>query len=330
MPCTDPKTCYPFGTTENGKQRYVFHKPENYTGESQQVPCGKCISCQLDRSKEWATRGVHEAQCHKDNSFITLTYSDEYLPENGSLDLKDFDRFVKRLRYAFSEYKINPETGRKKRYYHDFKYLAAGEYGSEENTHRPHLHFCLFGIDFPDKKYLFTNQHGDPVYTSELLSEIWEHKGHVTIGELNYRTVAYTARYTIKKIVKKGEEPQWTFIVDKETGETSYDPVRYRKAMLMQGKEPEFLRYSKGIGLEWWKKHHTDTDKDYVHVNYAKHKIPRYYDKKREQKDPESLERIKLKRKEKAKEIANKTEASELKSRDIIKQRQIKQLERKL
>jgi hypothetical protein len=52
--------------------------------------------------------------------------------------------------------------------------------------------------------------------------------------------------------------------------------------------------------------------------------------KKREERDPESLERIKIKRKEKAKEIKEKTDASELISRDTIKKRQIKQLKRTL
>jgi hypothetical protein len=316
MPCTEPKTAYPCGTTENGKQNYIFHRPKNFKGETIEVACGRCVSCQLDKSKEWATRCVHEAQMNEENCFITLTYADEHLPENGTLVKEHYRLFIRRLRRRFKGKKI--------------KYLVAGEYGSEENTHRPHWHFCIFGIDMPDKKYLFTNKHGDPVYTSEILLELWQHKGHVTVAAFTYRTGAYTARYTLKKIIEKGQKPQWTHIIDKETGETSYDPVRYKKALAMQGKIPEFIMMSKGIGEKWLEKYHTDTDKDYVTVNYVKHKVPRYYDKKREERDPESLERIKIKRKEKAKEIKEKTDASELISRDTIKKRQIKQLKRTL
>lgn len=189
MPCTNPKKCWHYGSTENGKPKYVFKKPPGKV-EEQKVPCGRCVSCQMDRSKEWVTRAVHEAQMHKSNCFITLTYSDENLPENGSLDKNDLRQFIKRLRRKF-----RPLA---------FKYLAAGEYGSAENTFRPHYHLCIFGIDFPDKKYLFTNKQGDAVYTSKMLLDTWQNKGHVSVGELNYKTAAYTARYTLKKIKTGG------------------------------------------------------------------------------------------------------------------------------
>lgn len=44
-------------------------------------------------------RCLDEAQMHKgENSFITLTYDDEHLPPDGSLERQAFPLFMKRLR----------------------------------------------------------------------------------------------------------------------------------------------------------------------------------------------------------------------------------------
>jgi hypothetical protein len=49
------------------------------------LPCGQCIGCRLQRSREWAARCVFEASRHEKNSFITLTYAPECLPEDGNM-----------------------------------------------------------------------------------------------------------------------------------------------------------------------------------------------------------------------------------------------------
>jgi hypothetical protein len=307
---------YPYGVTKNAKQRYCTQRLQGVSEDTaQEFPCGKCISCQMDRSKEWATRAVHEAQTNEINCFITLTYSNEHLPENGSLEPSHLKQFIKNLRKSLPGKKI--------------KYLASGEYGSEENTHRPHYHICLFGWDPPDKKYLFTNKHGDPVYTSDSLLKRWNNKGHITVGELNYRTAAYTARYTLKKVQEYGNYSPDVEIIDKETGETNYEPVLWKKKAIMDGKHQEFIRMSKGIGKEWLKKYRTDTYKDYVYVNRKKHKIPRYYDKENEKVDPERLEATKEKRKKAAIESKNKPRPSN-ESRDLVKRNKLKLLKRKI
>lgn len=318
MPCTNPKKCWEYGTTKNGKPNYVFKRPEGYKGETQKVPCGKCTSCLIDKAKEWAVRGYHEASTHKLNSFITLTYNNDALPENGTLVRKHLKDFIKLLRYHFP-----------KDQYGEWKYLAAGEYGDPENTHRPHYHVCLFGVDFTDKKYLFTNEFGDPVYYSPKLEKIWKY-GYNTVAEANYRTIAYTARYTVKKIIARGEHIQEKFWIDTKTGETNYDPIAYKKGLLMLGKIPEFLSMSPGIGKAWWQKYKTDTHKDYVTVNYALHKIPAYYDKLMEKKEPDRHKQIKEKRKIAAKEIENTLDKPGDKSRDIILKNHLKKLKRRI
>ena len=106
---------------------------------------------------------------------------------------------------------------------------------------------------------------------------------------------------TTKKIVPKNQRKQETYWIDTETGETNYDPVAYNNYLKSKNKISEFITMSNGIGKEWHDKYKTDTHKDYVTVSYAKHKIPRYYDKQMERKDPERLEKIKEKRIEAAK-----------------------------
>ena len=102
---------------------------------SLELPCGQCVGCRLERSRQWAIRCMHEASLYKDNCYITLTYDEEHLPEDYSLHYDDFQRFMKRVRKRY--------TGKKIRFY------MAGEYG--ENFGRPHFHACIFNLDFEDK-----------------------------------------------------------------------------------------------------------------------------------------------------------------------------------
>jgi len=51
----------------------------------QLVPCGQCIGCRLSMSRMWAIRIMCEAQMHVDKSYVTLTYDNDHLPEDNSL-----------------------------------------------------------------------------------------------------------------------------------------------------------------------------------------------------------------------------------------------------
>lgn len=63
------------------------------------LPCGQCIGCRLEHSRQWAIRCMDESQMHRDNSFITLTFSPESVSKYGrSLDVGLFQNFMKRLR----------------------------------------------------------------------------------------------------------------------------------------------------------------------------------------------------------------------------------------
>lgn len=117
----------------------------------QVIPCGKCIGCRLENSRDWATKGCYEAMLHKDNWFLTVTYDDEHLPKadprinpetgeeeapnpGGTLVPEHMTLFLKRLKMHY-ERKYNHKGGR---------YMLCGEYGS--TTARAHYHIILFNI----------------------------------------------------------------------------------------------------------------------------------------------------------------------------------------
>ena len=98
--------------------------------EAMEVPCGKCIECRIHQRKEWSLRLLHEMAYHERSVFLTLTYSDENLPDDLSISKRHLQLFLKRLR---------KQSGRK-----GIKYFATGEYG--ESTQRPHYHAIVFGV----------------------------------------------------------------------------------------------------------------------------------------------------------------------------------------
>lgn len=182
MSCYSPLRVWKGQKNENGKYTISWQRTGNALEiRPYDLPCGKCVGCRMRQSQVWAMRCVHEAQMHSENSFVTLTYDKENLPENGSLNKEHFVRFLERLKYR---------TGKK------IRYFQVGEYG--KNGLRPHHHALLFGHDFRDKE-LFFSKDNLKTYTSKSLTEIWE-KGHTTVQEVNYNTARYAARYCIKKI----------------------------------------------------------------------------------------------------------------------------------
>jgi hypothetical protein len=133
MPCYFPITAWRSkdGKNEAGKWPVVFKPTAGYLDKELKLPCGRCIGCRLERSRQWAVRCVHEASLHEKNCFITLTYSPENLPKDGSLDVSHFQKFMKRFRKRFGP---------------GIRFFHCGEYG--ESLSRPHYHACIFGFDF--------------------------------------------------------------------------------------------------------------------------------------------------------------------------------------
>lgn len=170
-----------------GKRGIVFSPLKGYRDLPTQVPCGRCIGCLLERARNWAVRCVHEASLHKDNCFITLTYNSDNIPENGSLNPRDFVLFMKRLR---------KKLGIK------IRFFQCGEYG--ELLSRPHHHCIIFGWR-PDDLVLWKTKDKVRLYLSPLLAEVWG-KGFVTVGDVTYESAAYIARYVLKKVTGEKAE----------------------------------------------------------------------------------------------------------------------------
>lgn len=145
-----------------------------------EVPCGKCIGCKLDKSADWATRCMVEASLHAENWFITLTYDDESLPEDGKVSKRDIQLFNKRLRAAYGD---------------GIRFFLCGEYG--DLFLRPHYHGIYFNLHLDDLKPISRGYDGNIYYSSKKLERIWNN-GFVLIGAVSFRSAGYVARYSMK------------------------------------------------------------------------------------------------------------------------------------
>lgn len=186
MSCTSPLYALDLGVKENGKRAIKIlprrfdlsslHQLEYRYGKGSvlPLPCGKCLDCRLSKAREWAVRCTLEASLYDDNCFVTLTYDDEYMPEDRKLHRKHVQDFLKRLRH-----------------YCSFRYFGCGEYGSK--TKRPHYHIILFSW-YPDDINLYGS--------SRLLEKLWPY-GFNLVEDCNFATCQYVARYTTKKVYQQ-------------------------------------------------------------------------------------------------------------------------------
>lgn len=250
MVCTSPINAWP-ASPDAEDRRIVFSSFKSYQGaRAKLIPCGQCLSCRLTKAQNWATRIHHEASMHEDNSFVTLTYSDEHLPGDLSLNQADFTLFMRRLgdRYGVT------------------RYFGCGEYGGR--TLRPHYHAILFGLGFPDRYLWKQSPAGDLLFRSPALEEVWG-KGHCIIGAVTLTSAEYVARYTIKKVNgDRLEESLTRGPVNPLTGET---PWRVADEFLSMTKRP-------GLGSAWLEKYHSDVfPSDFVVINGRKRAVPPFY-----------------------------------------------------
>ena len=243
MPCYKPIPAY----RGRGMRGVSFKHTED--ADEVALPCGQCIGCRLERSRQWAVRCMHEGSMHEENSFITLTYNPESLPDDGCVNVCHFQDFMKRLRSRLSPKRI--------RFFH------CGEYG--DNFSRPHYHSIIFGFDFPDRKY-FKEVNGCKLFTSEFLSSVWGN-GYCVIGDLSFESAAYVARYVVKKVNgDAAADHYWS--LDERTGE-------------LRVMTPEYATMSRrpGIGSSWYEKFGDEVRRDdSIVMRGFEMKPPRFYD----------------------------------------------------
>ncbi|AXH73375.1 MAG: replication initiator protein [Microviridae sp.] len=279
MPCYHPITGY-YSKKPNpltGKHPLVFSQDNCLVPIPQVVPCGRCIGCRLERSKQWATRCLHEASLHTSNCFLTLTFDDAHLPSDGSLNVSDFQKFMKRLRKFLSPKQV--------RFFH------CGEYGAKFK--RPHHHVILFGHDFDDKVQ-WKDNNGVKTYLSESLIKLWP-SGFSTVSDVNYASIAYVSRYVLKK---------FSIYQTNSPSDNSLLSVSQQKKLHYGDLHPEYVTMSRnpGIGSKWYDQFKTDIYPAGFCVldGGIKARSPIFYDRKYELEFPLDYAMLQIERSKKA------------------------------
>lgn len=273
--------------------QYLVNVLKFSKSQVQTIPCGQCIDCRLEYSRQWAVRCMHEAEYYQHNYFLTITYSDDNLPrekflelyngtifEQASLRKSDIQKFMKDVR-SYYDYHYGHQGVR---------FFGAGEYSPEK--FRPHYHCIMFNFPVDDLKYYGISKSGYRVYTSQKIQNIWD-KGYIWLGEVTSESCAYTAQYSLKKVKGKAK---------KERDEVLKRLVGGHEDLLSQFEsrvdEFTFMSRRPGIGRRFYddNKHKIYTNDEMFikqRDNVIKLKPVRYYDKIFDMEFPEEMQRIK-------------------------------------
>lgn len=150
--------------------------------------CYTCPPCRVKRKKQWSSRLWLESMSWKDNAFATLTYSDENLPENGTLVPEHTQSFLKRFRSRISPSKI--------------RFFLCGEYGAK--TERPHYHLILYNYRACLRGT--TDLRMDSCCSQcDVVQESWD-KGKIQLGPVSEKACNYIAKYVVKGWNKNATE----------------------------------------------------------------------------------------------------------------------------
>lgn len=273
----------------NELENYTDYENKHYKYEI--IPCGKCIGCRLEYSRQWANRGYLEAKSHENNWFATITYDQTHLPMmeeiededgftytntgewNGTLAPADLTQFIKNVRQIMK--RDHNQDG--------IRFMACGEYGSKGE--RPHYHIIFFNLDLPIETFFEPKIINKEVYYRNTIIERAWTKGISNISEASWNNIAYTARYITKKINGDGSSQHYAEL----------------------GQKKEFFRVSRmpGIGEKYFRDHWEEIYKrDEIIIKNKQGSIstqpPKYYDKLLEKEHPKEWEKIKKRRRKKA------------------------------
>lgn len=212
-----------------------------------------------------------------DNCVLTLTFRPEIDPM--VLCIETMQLFIKRLRKRVST---------------RISYLLSGEYMESGS---PHYHVCIFGFDFPDKYFWKISPSGDRLHRSVLLESVWADPdtsltyGHALIGTLDFRSAAYVAGYTLKKVFAARRHP-----VQSEFRLSSSCPA---------------------LGLRWFEQNFRETLRDEVATpSGSTVPLPRYYLDQLERISPHDADQIRRARASAAADSIDEAYISRLPSRE--------------
>lgn len=319
MPCYHPLIRVVTGVTPDGKERARvlpmpsdlrpgFHQAVRFVGDShaepcmpyleeayefQVIPCGKCLGCRMEYSRQWANRMLMEKEYHDTCYFVTVTYDDCHLRPvsfvsentgevvtNYTLSKRDSQLFLKRLRAQCPNDAI--------------RFFMCGEYG--DRTWRPHMHYILFGLHLPDLQSVITSD-PYPHFHSDILQRAWSERivssdskgsdtpldddskkrkkkksksekkvtyipiGLIDIQDATWSSMSYVARYIMKKQLGP-------------SGRDFYDRMHIQAPFVLMSRRP-------GIGRQWYEDHPGCFDFDFINVRTPeggkKFRPPKYF-----------------------------------------------------
>jgi len=129
-----------------------------------------------------------EAAQHGDNAFVTLTYSDEFLPAGGTLVKKDVQDWLKRFRKAISPLRV--------------RQFVVGEYGDVSD--RPHYHAAIFGFPGCGRGMGYSHGRACECASCSIVRSTWG-RGNVLVGTLTTESAQYISGYVTKKMTGKSD-----------------------------------------------------------------------------------------------------------------------------
>ena len=270
---------------ESGLRSLVYSPVKGYLDQHVKVPCGRCVFCRLELSRQWAVRAHHEASLYDQNCFITLTYRNEDLPPFRALDTVAPSDFMRRLRDKFGK---------------GIRSFGCAEYG--EKFGRPHYHLALFNFDFPDKEF-FKRSLGNDLFRSKSLEELWPF-GFSSVAGMSFESAAYIARYVTKKlsVSEYSSTAARERFINKHIG---YSSLESRKLEVVRPVEQGVcIPQQVGLGKPWFEKYWQDVyPSDEVIIRGRKMRPPRYYDRLLKLANPDLYFKVKIQRMANAREL---------------------------
>lgn len=196
------------------------------------VPCGRCLSCRMQRGREWAIRCNLELQQHSAACWATLTYDDAHVTR--TLKPEHFSGFIKRLRTNLDRSAATRSVASSK-----IRFFGCGEYG--ERYGRPHFHVVLFGTT-----------------ETKAIEQSWT-AGIVRVDPVSPAAIAYVAGYCTKKAK---QQTYWrrNETYDPETGEVLYEqpdgslhPEPWQEPFLRMSRRPGIGHHAKTTFRNSWR-----------------------------------------------------------------------------
>lgn len=164
-----------------------FSTPTNPLETDVPVPCGKCVECLSQKASEWSYRVMREYDFYgRIGCVLSLTYDKAHLPVDGSVNRRDLQLFLKRLRKHFAPTKI--------------RYFGCGEYGTFNG--RPHYHLVVIGWQPDDLVFVKRSKKSTILYRSKTVEKLWS-QGICAVADVTADSVRYSAKYLQKLYFKE-------------------------------------------------------------------------------------------------------------------------------